>query len=182
MAHFPCLECNICFAAPHQRNGHPRLVHQSTCKIRTATGRITVNWSINDKYPCPVDSYMSTFERSDTLQCHFKGRHAEQNNSALNQHLDDDAQIRAMSLGMLIEPPIEQTFRMAFVFCCAGFATYVWSPRLTVCITTYWGTTIGELPNDIATVALVAWLGSHLLRISHRRSMWSSSPSCKTLA
>jgi hypothetical protein len=55
---------------------------------------------------------MSTFERSDTLQCHFKGRHVEQNNSALNQHLDDDSQIRAMSLGMLIEPPIEQTLEL----------------------------------------------------------------------
>jgi hypothetical protein len=53
---------------------------------------------------------MSTFGRSDTLQRHFKGRHAEQSNSALNQHLDDDddAQIRAISLGMLIEAPIEQ--------------------------------------------------------------------------
>jgi hypothetical protein len=54
-----------------------------------------------------VDSYRSTFGRSDTLQRHFKGWHAEQSNFVLNQHLDDDAQIRAMSLGMLIEPPIE---------------------------------------------------------------------------
>jgi hypothetical protein len=54
---------------------------------------------------------MSTFECSDTLQRHFKRRHAEQNNFALNQHLDNnnDAQITAMSLGMFIEPPIEQT-------------------------------------------------------------------------
>jgi hypothetical protein len=29
MADFPCPECNICFAAPHQCNGHRRLVHQS---------------------------------------------------------------------------------------------------------------------------------------------------------
>jgi hypothetical protein len=37
-------------------------------------------------------------------------RHAEQNDFALNQDLDDnDTQIRAMSLGMLIQPPIEQT-------------------------------------------------------------------------
>ncbi len=107
MADFRCLECNICFAASHQCDGHHRLVHQPTCKIRTATGRIIVNRSIDGKYPCPVDSYRSTFGRSDTLQRHFKGRHAEQSNFVLNQHLDDDAQIRAMSLGMLIEPPIE---------------------------------------------------------------------------
>ncbi len=36
-------------------------------------------------------------------------RHAEQSNFALNQDLDDDAQ---MSLGMLIEPPIEQTLEL----------------------------------------------------------------------
>ncbi len=109
MADFRCPECDICFAASHQRDGHRRLVHQTTCKIRTATSRITVNRSIDGKYPCPVEGCTSTFERSDTFQRHFKGRHAEQSNSALNQHLDDNAQIRAMSLGMLIEPPIEQT-------------------------------------------------------------------------
>jgi hypothetical protein len=51
---------------------------------------------------------MSTFERSDRFQGHFKVQHAEQSNSALNQDLDDNAQ-KAMSLGMLIQPPIEQT-------------------------------------------------------------------------
>ncbi len=60
-----------------------------------------------------MDSYRSAFERCDTLQRYFK---AEQSNSALNQHLDDndddDAQIKAMSLGMLIEPPIEQTLKL----------------------------------------------------------------------
>ncbi len=35
-------------------------------------------------------------------------QHAEQSNSALNQNLDDNVQ-KAMSLGMLIQPPIEQT-------------------------------------------------------------------------
>ncbi|CAM6004967.1 unnamed protein product [Sphagnum balticum] len=108
MANFECPECNICFAASHQRDGHRRLVHQSTCKIRTATGRITVNRSIDGKYPCPVDYCKSTFERSDNLQCHFKVQHAQQNNSALNQNLDDTVQ-KAMSLGMLIQPPVEQT-------------------------------------------------------------------------
>jgi hypothetical protein len=108
MANFQCPECNICFAASHQRNGHRRLVHQSTCKICIATGRITVNRSIDGKYPCPVDCCMSTFERSDRFQGHFKVQHAEQSNSALNQDLDDNAQ-KAMSLGMLIQPPIEQT-------------------------------------------------------------------------
>lgn len=171
MADFPCPECNMCFVAPHQRNGHRRLVHQSICKIRTATGRISVNRSMDGKYPCPVEGCTSTFERSDRLQGHFKVRHAEQSDSALNRDLDDndDVQIRAMSLGMLIQPSIEQTTellrdsalrfstsRMGFISCCAGFATYVWSPRLAVCITTYWGTTIGELPNDIATMASVA--------------------------
>ncbi len=109
MVDFRCPECNICFVASHQCDGHHRSVHRSTCKIRTATGRITVNRSIDGKYLCPVEGYTSTFERSDTLQRHFKGRHAEQSNSALNQHLNDDAQIRAMSMGMLIKPPIEQT-------------------------------------------------------------------------
>jgi hypothetical protein len=108
MANFECPECNICFAASHQRDGHRRLVHQSTCKIRTATGRITVNRSIDGKYPCPVDYCKSTFERSDNLQCHFKVQHAQQNNSTLNQNLDDTVQ-KAMSLGMLIQPPVKQT-------------------------------------------------------------------------
>ncbi len=114
MVDFPCPECNICFAAPHQRNGHRRLVHQSTCKIRTATDQITVNRSMDGKYPCPVEGCTSTFERSDRLQGHFKVRHAEHSDSALNQDLDDndDAQIRAMSLGMLIQPPIEQTLEL----------------------------------------------------------------------
>jgi hypothetical protein len=97
MVDFRCPECNICFVASHQRDGHRRSVHQSTCKIRTATGRIIVNRSIDSKYPCPMEGYTSTFERSDTLQRHFKGRHAEQSNSALNQHFNNDAQIRAMS-------------------------------------------------------------------------------------
>jgi hypothetical protein len=35
-------------------------------------------------------------------------QHAQQNNSALNQNLDDTVQ-KAMSLGMLIQPPVEQT-------------------------------------------------------------------------
>jgi hypothetical protein len=35
-------------------------------------------------------------------------QHAEQNNSALNQNFDDNMQ-KAMSLGMLIQPSIEQT-------------------------------------------------------------------------
>ncbi len=114
MADFRCPECDICFAASHQRDGHHRSVHRRTCKIRTATGQITVNRSIDGKYPCPVDSCRRTFGRSDTLQRHFKGRHAEQSNFALNQHLDDDddAQIRAISLGMLIELPIEQTLEL----------------------------------------------------------------------
>ncbi len=60
------------------------------------------------KYPCPVDYCKSTFERSDKLQCHFKVQHAERNNSALNQNLNDTLQ-KAMSLGMLIQPPVEQT-------------------------------------------------------------------------
>jgi hypothetical protein len=107
MADFRCPECNICFVASHQRDGHHRSVHRPIYRIRTATGRIIVNRSIDDKYPCPVDSCRSTFERNDMFQRHFKGRHVEQSNFALNQHLDDDAQIRAMSLGMLIEPPIE---------------------------------------------------------------------------
>jgi len=109
MADFRCPECDICFVASHQRDGHRQSVHQSNCKIRTATGRITVNRSIDGKYPCPVEGCTSTFEPSDTLQRHFKGRHAEQSNSALNQHLNDDAQLQAMPLGILIEPPIEQT-------------------------------------------------------------------------
>jgi hypothetical protein len=109
MADFPCPECNICFAALHQRNGHRRLVHQSTCKIRIATGRIIVNRSMDGKYPCPVEGCTNTFERSDKLQGHFKVRHAEKSNSTLNQDLDDDAQ---MSLGMLIEAPIEQTLEL----------------------------------------------------------------------
>ncbi len=108
MANFECPECNICFAASHQRDGHRRLVHQSTCKIHTATGRITIDRSIDGKYPYPVDYCKSTFERSDKLQCHFKVQHAERNNSALNQNLDDTLQ-KAMSLGMLIQPPVEQT-------------------------------------------------------------------------
>ncbi|CAM6013301.1 unnamed protein product [Sphagnum balticum] len=108
MANFECPECNICFAASHQRDGHRRLVHQSTCKIRTATGRIIVNRSIDGKYLCPIDYCKSTFERSDNLQCHFKVQHVEKNNSALNQNLDDIVQ-KAMSLGMLIQPPVEQT-------------------------------------------------------------------------
>jgi len=85
-------------------------VHQSTCKIRTTTGGITVNRSSDGKFLCPVEGCESTFERGDRLQGHFKVRHAEQSDSALNQDFDDnDAQIRAMSLGMLIQPPIEQT-------------------------------------------------------------------------
>jgi hypothetical protein len=108
MANFRCPECDICFAASHQCDGHRQSVHQSTYKIHTAIGRITVNRSTNGKYPCPVDYYRSTFERNDKLQGHFKVQHAEQSNSALNQDLDDNAQ-KAMSLGMLIEPPIEQT-------------------------------------------------------------------------
>ncbi len=111
MANFECLECNICFAASHQRDGHRRLVHQSTCKICTATGRITVNRSIDGKYPCPLDYCKSTFERNNNLQCHFKVQHAQQNNSALNQNLDDTVQ-KAMSLGMLIQPPVEQTLEL----------------------------------------------------------------------
>jgi hypothetical protein len=35
-------------------------------------------------------------------------QHVEKNNSALNQNLDDIVQ-KAMSLGMLIQPPVEQT-------------------------------------------------------------------------
>jgi hypothetical protein len=84
------------------------LVHQSTCVIRIATGRITVSRSIDGRYPCPVDYCKSTFDRSDNLWRHFKGQHAEQNNSAPNRNLDDNVQ-QAMSLGMLIQPPIEQT-------------------------------------------------------------------------
>jgi len=87
-------------------------VHQSTCKIRTTTGGIIVNRSSDGKFLCPVEGCESTFKRSDRLQGNFKVRHAEQSDSALNQDLDDnDAQIRAMSmsLGMLIQPPIEQT-------------------------------------------------------------------------
>jgi len=71
---------------------------------------------------------------------------------------------------------------MAFVSCCAGFVMYVWSQSLAKCITTYWGTTIVELPNDIAMAANIVWIWSHLLRISHHCLMGLSSPSCKTLA
>jgi len=42
------------------------------------------------------------------LQCHFKVRHVEQSNSALNQLFDDNVQ-KAMSMGMLIQAPVEQT-------------------------------------------------------------------------
>jgi hypothetical protein len=76
--------------------------------MRTATGRIIVNRSIDEKYPCPVDYCKSTFERSDNLQCHFKVQHVEKNNLALNQILDDTVQ-KAMCLGMLIQSPVEQT-------------------------------------------------------------------------
>ncbi len=108
MADFRCPECDICFAASHQRDGHHRSVHRTACKIRTTTGRITVNRSIDGKYPCPVEGCTSTFEHSDKLQGHFKARHAEQSNSTVNQDLDDDDDAQ-MSLGMFIEPPIEQT-------------------------------------------------------------------------
>jgi hypothetical protein len=67
MANFQCPECNICFAAFHQRDGHHRSVHQSTYKICIAIGRITVRRSIDGKYPCPIDYCKSTFDRSDNL-------------------------------------------------------------------------------------------------------------------
>jgi len=167
MANFECPECNICFAASHQCDGHRRLVHQSTCKIRTATGRITVNRSIDGKYPCPVDYCKSTFERNDNLQCHFKVQHAQQNNSALNQNLDDTVQ-KAMSLGMLIQPPVEQTLELLrdvglivlnimdgirLLLC--KVCNVCLEPSPARCIPICWGTTIVELPNDIATVASV---------------------------
>jgi hypothetical protein len=38
-------------------------------------------------------------------------QHAEQNNSTLNQNLDDTVR-KAMSLGMLIQPPVEQTLEL----------------------------------------------------------------------
>jgi len=108
MANFECPECNIFFPASHQRDGHCRLVHRSTCKVRTIIGRITVHRSIESKFPCPVDWCTRAFERSDKLQCHFKVQHVEQNNSALNELHDDNVQ-KAMSMGMLIQPPVEQT-------------------------------------------------------------------------
>jgi hypothetical protein len=106
MANFECPEGNIFFSASHQRDGHRRLVHQSTCKVRTATSRITVHRSIEGKFPRPVDCYTRAFERSDKLQCHFKVQHVEQNNSALNELHDDNVQ-KVMSMGMLIQPPVE---------------------------------------------------------------------------
>jgi hypothetical protein len=45
---------------------------------------------------------------NDKLQCHFRVQHVGQNNSAFDQLLDDNVQ-KAMSMGMLIQPPIEQT-------------------------------------------------------------------------
>jgi hypothetical protein len=108
MANFQCLECNICFAIPHQHHGHRRLVHQSTYEIRIATGRIIDSQSIDGTYPCPVGCYKNSFDYSDNLWRHFKGQHAEQNNLALNRNLDDNLQ-KAMSVGMLIQSPIKQT-------------------------------------------------------------------------
>ncbi len=77
MANFQCLECDISFTASHQRDGHRRLAHQSTCKIRTAASRITVDRSIDGKFPCPVDHCVRAFSCSDNLQSHFKVHHAQ---------------------------------------------------------------------------------------------------------
>jgi len=56
MADFPCPECTICFAAPHQCNGHRRLVHQSTCKVELLsidrwTANILAPWRAADALP-----------------------------------------------------------------------------------------------------------------------------------
>ncbi len=77
IVNFQCPECNIFFIASHQHDGHRRLVHRSTCKIHTTTGQITVDRSIDSKFPCPVDCCTSAFERSDNLQSHFKMHHME---------------------------------------------------------------------------------------------------------
>jgi hypothetical protein len=72
MADFQCPECDISFTTSHQRDGHRRSVHRSTCKIRTAAGRIIVDRSIDGKFPCPSDRCARAFSRSDKLQSHFK--------------------------------------------------------------------------------------------------------------
>jgi hypothetical protein len=58
------------------------------------------------------------------------------------------------------------TSRTTFVYCCARSAMYVWSRSLARCTTTYLGTIIIELPNEVATVANVVWIRSPLLWIS----------------
>jgi hypothetical protein len=83
MADFRCPECDISFTAYHQRDGHCRLVHRSTCKICTVAGRITIDRSIDGKFPCPIDRYVRAFERNDNLQSHFKVHHAQQKDLTL---------------------------------------------------------------------------------------------------
>jgi hypothetical protein len=97
MVNFKCLKCNIFFTISHERDGHHRLVHQSTYQIRIVIGRIILNRSIDNKFLCPIDSYTRTFGHSDNLQSHFKVQHWEQNNLALHQHLEDNVQ-KAMSI------------------------------------------------------------------------------------
>jgi hypothetical protein len=108
MANFQCPECEISFTASHQHDGHRRLVHRSTCKIRTTAGRIIVDRSIDGKFPCPSDRCVRAFSGSDKLQSHFKVHRAQQKDSTQTQ-LPDDLVQKAISMGMLILPPVEQT-------------------------------------------------------------------------
>jgi len=101
MANFQCPECDISFTASHQCDGHRQSVHRLTYKIRTATGRITVDRSIDGKFPYLVDRYVRAFQRRDNLQSHFKVHHAQQKDSTLPQLPDDPVQ-KAISMGMLI--------------------------------------------------------------------------------
>jgi hypothetical protein len=71
-------------------------------------GRIIIKRLIDNKFPCPIDYCTKRFGHDDNLQSHFKVQDLEQNNSALNQHLNDNVQ-KAMSMGMLIQLPIKQT-------------------------------------------------------------------------
>ncbi len=51
------------------------------------------------------------FERNDNLQSHFKVHHVEQKDSTFTQ-LPHDPMQKAISMCMLIQPPIEQTPRL----------------------------------------------------------------------
>jgi hypothetical protein len=58
--------------------------------------------------PCPSDRYVRAFSHSDKLQSHFKVHRAQQKDSTQTQ-LPDDLVQKAISMGMLILPPVEQT-------------------------------------------------------------------------